>query len=194
MYVAEAGDLEAHVPIVDPSSRGLKDAVVWLEVPPGAAVPPAAAREAPQVMDQSRYTFVPHVLAVRSGDELRFTNSDNSNHNIHCLDPRQTFNVASSPGLEMVRRFIARRDARPFELRCDVHTWMKAWVYVFDHPWFAVTDARGRFELRDVPVGEHTLRCAHVDGSLMASVQVHVEAERAIEVTVELGEGAPAAR
>jgi plastocyanin len=194
MYIAEAGDLEAHVPIVDAATRGLKAAVVWLEPPAAAELTPPVPRQTPHLVDQANFTFVPHVLAVRKGEDVRFTNSDNANHNIHCLDSRQAFNLASTPGLEVVRRFAAPADGRPLELRCDVHSWMKAWVYVFDHPWFAVTDARGRFELGDVPVGEHTLRIAHADGGLAASAKVRVTAEAGDQVTIEVGESASASR
>jgi hypothetical protein len=48
------------------------------------------------------------------------------------------------------------------KLRCDAgHSWMSAWVAVFDHPFYAVTDAKGRFTIRDLPAGEHTLEMWH---------------------------------
>jgi plastocyanin len=190
-YVPEAGTIEAHVPIVDPATRGLKGAVVSVEGPEG---PAPAGPPRVHALDQVRFTFVPHVLAVRSGDEVRFMSSDDANHNVRSADPRNAFNVVTVRGVDANRAFRPTAGGGPAELRCDIHGWMKAWVYVFEHPWFAVTDADGRFRIEGVPPGERTLRVRHADGGLEARVLVQVRPGEAAEAVVEVGgEGAPGA-
>jgi hypothetical protein len=45
----------------------------------------------------------------------------------------------------------------PFYIKCDVHPWMKSWLAVFDHPFFAVTDKHGNYSIENVPKGEYTV-------------------------------------
>lgn len=183
-FISEAGDIEAHVPIVDPATRGLKNVVVWLEHTP---IKPERLPSRRLVLDQVRYAFEPHVLAALAGDELRIINSDISNHNVRSTDPANAFNLSSIPGVEVVRRIAPARTERAVELKCDVHPWMKAWLYVFEHPWFAVTDAQGRFEIPEVPAGKQDLRAHHADGGLSSAATVTVLPQGITEVTLELG-------
>ena len=137
-------------------------------------------------MDQRNYAFRPHVLALRSGDEVRFMNSDNANHNVHAIDSANAFNLAGGAGVALTRRFRRPAAGRPVAVGCDIHPWMKAWIYVFDHPWFAVTDATGAFRLDGVPPGKQVLGIHHADGALEARLEVVVEANRTVQVEAVL--------
>ncbi len=96
---------------------------------------------------------------MRQGQILKITNSDPIGHNMNLtpwkgksfnpLLPRAT--VASKATFD-VPSLLAQ--PRPFPVKCNIHSWESAYVSVFDHPYFAVTDENGSFEIRHVPAGE----------------------------------------
>lgn len=139
--------------VVTDGSGHLANVVVYLEDAPAAA--PAAGLP-PVVLDQVNCQYVPHVVALRTGQTLHVTSSDPAMHNVHglCTD-NDPFNFALvRPGQSKDLTF---SQPETFPVTCDVHPWMKAYVHVFAHPWFAVTQADGTFEIRDVPAGKYTL-------------------------------------
>jgi plastocyanin len=144
---------------VDVGDRGaLRDVMVYVKDPPAA---PSLARDTPAaVLDQVNCQYVPRALGVRVGQVLKVTSSDPTLHNVHTLS-------AKNPGLNfgMTRPGDAREVtfARPeqFSVRCDVHAWMTATVYVFDHPFFAPTRVDGTFEIAGLPPGEHEVVFSH---------------------------------
>jgi hypothetical protein len=139
--------------VVVDSDGHLQNVIVYLENTPPAS---AAADLPPVVLDQVNCHFVPHVLAVRTGQVLRALSSDPTLHNVHGLC---TVNDPFNFGLVAAGQSRDLRFSRPeiFPVRCDVHPWMKAYVGVFEHPWFAVTARNGRFEIKNVPAGQYTL-------------------------------------
>jgi plastocyanin len=120
---------------------------------------PASGRAqglAPITLDQVNCRYVPHVVALRAGQTLHVTTSDPTLHNVHgtCVE-NTAFNFALVAKGQS--KNLSFETPERFPVRCDVHPWMKAWVAVFSHPWFAVTDKDGKYELRDVPAGTYTL-------------------------------------
>jgi plastocyanin len=190
MYVPEAGEIDAHTIVADAESRGLKDAVVWVEGGPSPAKAPAASLE-PAVMDQRSFGFTPHVLAVRAGQTVRFLNSDAANHNVHSFAAGNEFNLGTPTGGSAAHRFRKPTRGVPVKIGCDIHDWMLAWVHVFEDEPFAVTGAAGRFRLEGVPAGKHRLRVLHDDGKLAAESEVVVVAGETRELEIE---AVPAAR
>ena len=144
---------------VDVGTGGaLRDVMVYVKDPPAA---PALAQGTPAaVLDQVNCQYSPRVLGVRAGQVLKVTSSDPTLHNVHTMSQR-------NPGLNfgMTRPGDTREVtfARPeqFSVRCDVHPWMSAAVYVFDHPFFAATGADGKFEVAGLPPGEHEVVFSH---------------------------------
>ncbi len=183
MYVPEAGNVEAHTIVVDRVTRGLKNAVVWID---GNLPAAAISGLQPAVLDQDNWTFVPHILAVRSGQPVQFMNSDISNHNVHSLSGRNDFNLGTPVGTAVVRRFRRPTKMNPVRLDCDIHDWMRAWVYVFPHDAFAVTEPSGRFRMPGIPAGRWQLRVHHADGALTASLEVVVKKEAETHVDIEV--------
>jgi len=99
------------------------------------------------VMDQRNLTFLPHILPIPVGATVDFPNHDQVAHNVFSLSRTKKFNLGSyKPGMSKSVRF-----DKPgiVELRCDVHAEMRAYILVMKNPYFAVTDARGRFEIPD---------------------------------------------
>jgi plastocyanin len=136
----------------------------------------------PVSIDQHACMYSPRVVGLRAGQALQVRNSDNGLHNVHGVSTdRDGFNV-SQPASGMVNTF-RPHDPGVLRLKCDVHTWMVAFVGVVNHPYFAVTGADGAFVLRDVPEGTYELRAWHEQLGTIAS-QVHVDASR--EVNLEM--------
>jgi plastocyanin len=130
----------------------VKNAVVRLVNAPKQA----AAGLAPAKLDQSTCVYRPRVQGVVEGQTLVITNSDKTLHNVHTyLDDKTVFNKAQPPveGLPPVEWVSKAGSGGLFVARCDVHPWMRAYVAVTPHPWFAVTGEDGAFELKDVPAG-----------------------------------------
>ena len=106
-------------------------------------------------IDQRRETFVPHVLAVTAGTDVAFPNSDETYHNVFSLSPVRSFDLGRyASGRSRSVRFDRPGIVRVF---CDIHSHMSAFVLVFSHRFFAVTDDAGRHRIDGVPAGAYTV-------------------------------------
>ncbi len=123
-------------------------------------------------------SFDPPVLAAAVRDTLVVDNRDDVLHNTHLKLMRGTRgrtvgNWALPRKGVTIRAPRALRRPGVIDVECDAHSWMHAKIFVFAHPYFAVTDGSGSFEIADVPVGTHTLKVSHeVFGELEQSVTV----------------------
>jgi hypothetical protein len=115
----------------------------------------------PATIDQQGCRYHPHVFGMRVGQLLEIVNSDPTLHNIHALPKTNTeFNTGQPiQGMKTEHKFTAKEVMVPF--KCDVHGWMNAYVGVLDHPYFAVSDADGKFDLKGVPPGTYTIEAWH---------------------------------
>jgi plastocyanin len=155
-----------------PGPRDLPDlrrGVVYLETAPRSAFDERDPGHA--VMDQRNERFVPHVLAVMVGAIVDFPNSDLIYHNVFSLSRAKRFDL----GRYAAGKSKAVRMDRPGVVRvfCDIHSHMNAFVLVFNHPFFDVTDADGRFELPSLPSGTYTI-VAWYEGEARATRSVVV--------------------
>lgn len=117
--------------------------------------------EEPVVVDQVGCIYVPHVWGVRAGQKITITNSDATAHNVHALPKKnQEFNKPQpTKGVKMTRVF--KRPELALTIKCDVHPWMGTYCFVMEHPFFAVTDEKGEFEITGLPPGEYTVEAWH---------------------------------
>ena len=168
--------------IVDGKTKGLRYVFVQIEdAPPQPKIKKAKA----VLIDQRDMIFMPRVVAVQHGQAVRFDNNDNCNHSVM---------AASAVAANQFNRFIDANQPfehvfepqkRPVLIGCSLHGWMRAWVYVVPHLWFAISDSEGRFQIAAVPPGKHTLLLTHPDTGLQERRMVQVEAGKHISVTVD---------
>jgi plastocyanin len=129
------------------------------------------------IIDQEDYRFVPETVAVRLGDKVRFTNSDATLHNVMALGGDERFNVSLSQDGEFLQSFTRAGNLKqPVKIGCSFHSQMQAWIFVFDHPFYAVTGADGQYRFEGVPPGEYTLELMHPAGGFRLSRRVTVTA------------------
>ena len=104
-----------------------------------------------------RCYYSPHVVGLRVGQKLLIINDDPTHHNTHPTPKlNREWNQTQPPGAEpLVKTFSLQEVLIPF--RCNQHPWEKAYVGVLDHPFFAVTDQFGNYEIRGLPTGTYTL-------------------------------------
>jgi hypothetical protein len=135
---------------------GVGNAVVMLRTK-GVAPPASAASAASErvVLDNKNCRFEPHVAVVRTSQELALTNSDPIGHNSK-IDPllNPGINPILPAGGEPVIYKFAQEEALPVKVGCNIHPWMGAWLVVRSDPFAAVTDADGKFTIKDLPAGK----------------------------------------
>ncbi len=157
---------------------GLANAVVWID---GISKGKDWGALDGGTVDQHQCEYTPQVQIVKMGDELQILNSDEVLHNIHAYhnDTETLFNLAQPIKGMKTPKTLDR--SGPVHLKCDVHSWMSAWVFVANHPYYAVTGADGSFNLGDVPAGTHKVKVWH-----------QKLGEKSLDVTVEGGGSATA--
>jgi plastocyanin len=127
--------------------------VVYLESAPRGAFETVETTHA--VMDQRGERFVPHVLAITTGTIVDFPNSDHIYHNVFSLSKTKTFDLGRyAAGHSKPVRFDHPGIVRVF---CDIHSHMNAFILVFSHPFFSLTDADGRYRINDIPPGTYNV-------------------------------------
>lgn len=120
-----------------------------------------AAPSTPAVIDQNGCLYHPHVLGVIVGQPLQFKNSDGLLHNVHALPKvNQEFNIAM-PAERTTADHKFEQAEGVFQIKCDVHPWMAAYVAVLKHPFFAVTGTDGKFTIANLPAGNYTVEAWH---------------------------------
>jgi len=159
--------------VVDPKTRAVKNVIVWLsDADPAKAQKTAwnkdlihpSLKEVPKKheVDQPGCSFMPRVIALREGSELIVKNSAKVPHNIRIdggdLGPKVNTSIPAGKELsigEIKARFM------PTQYDCTIHPWMKGWLISFEHPYYAVTEEDGKFELKNVPAGKFRLQVWH---------------------------------
>jgi plastocyanin len=137
---------------------GLADVIVSLKGISGKSTGGSAA---PVGIDQKGCLYHPQILAVQTGQKIIVKNSDTCVHNVHTV-PKENApqNLVQMPGGADLNFTFDKPE--PFlKFQCDVHPWMFAWVSVFDHPYFSVSGADGKFTIKNVPPGKYTLEATH---------------------------------
>jgi len=145
--------------VVDPKTRGIQNGFAYLVRPSGTnpvAVQDLVKQAAKVEIDQKNCEFIPYCTAMHQEQVLEFKSSDPVNHNIrYAAFTNAPLNQMLPPNGKLDQKLVAER--RPIPLACDIHPWMKGYIMVFDHPFFAVTGPDGSFEIQGVPAGQQNL-------------------------------------
>ena len=149
---AAAATLEVVMQQADGSP--VADAVVTLQGPVGAAAGPLKAE-----MDQRGQRFAPHVLAVHTGTQVRFPNSDNIRHQVYSFSSAKRFELRLYEGTPTAPLLFDKPGV--VVLGCNIHDWMLGYIYVTDDPRFGVSDAQGRVRLEQLPPGNYRATLWH---------------------------------
>lgn len=167
--------------------QGVRYVVVTLE---GVNRGRAVEREAVHELDNVKCRFIPHVQSASVGQFLLVKNSDAILHTAHAYMPgsQPHFNVGLYPGRVSRKPLIS---AGVIKILCEVHPWMSAYVVVSEHPYHAVTDVYGEYQISDVPAGSYRLKVWHeILGTQEKQVEVKNGATSRANFTISFPSGA----
>ncbi len=143
--------------VVGPGGE-LANVFVYVKNAPAGNFPPPST---PVTLDQKGCQYHPHVGGIMVGQPLEIKNSDNTLHNVHAMPNNNTqFNEGQPVPMSTTKKF-DKAELVPFRIKCDVHGWMKAWMAVLPHPFFAVSQMNGSFTIPNLPPGTYTIVAWH---------------------------------
>lgn len=148
--------------VINPENRGIANVVLWVYKPKGK-VHPAYAKTAKDTvkMDNELLRFTPNTVAVRVGQTLEIGNLDPVGHNSlisFIKNKGQNPLIPAKGSIKLGPKELKKAEIVPSKVSCSIHPWMKGYILVQDHPYMAVTDKDGKFEIKNLPVGAHTLK------------------------------------
>ena len=164
--------------LISPQDRGIQNVLVSLGDTP---IPSAPRPEGKTLtIDNRKCQFAPHVAVLTAGSTVEATNSDQISHTTHLYYGALNRNLALATG-ETASQLVNRPGL--ILVKCDIHGWMKAYVRVDSHPFHAVSDSAGRFEIRNIPAGSYTLEIWHESlGKQQVPVTVRAGQTEPIEI------------
>lgn len=149
---------------------GLANVFVYVKSAATGAVPTEKA-----VMDQRVCLYEPYVLGAAVGQTVEVRNSDPFLHNVNFMKSasgNETFNFAQGGGAKPVDKVFKNSEVF-VKLQCNVHPWMFGYIGVAPHGFFAVTDPSGKFSIKGLPAGKHTLAFVHLKaGEVTQEIEV----------------------
>jgi hypothetical protein len=175
--------------VVDAKSKGVENGFAYLVKPKGTNpdMDKALLQKQPElVIDQRGCIFVPYATAMHKDQKLIFKSSDPVAHNVHYVSfTNAPYNRMLPPNGQDEVRLVA--ETRTIPLTCDFHKWMRGYIMVFDHPFFALTKPDGSFEIQGVPAGIQRLVVRHGKGgfvspNLAQGIEVKVEPGKTVDV------------
>ena len=166
--------------LISPGGRELPDrrtAVVYLETAPRGAFEDREPQRGR--MDQRNETFIPNLLAITVGSVVDFPNNDSTYHNVFSLSKPKRFDLGRyAQGRSKSVRFDRPGVVRVF---CDIHSHMSAFIVVFNHRYFATTDADGRYRIDGIPPGTYSVTAWH-EGANRDTRSVTISENEAVEL------------
>jgi len=168
----------------------LANVVVYLRLSRGEKVEThpdyAAALKEPVVLDNILCHFAPHVSLARTGQTIMLKNSDPVGHNTNL----GSFNQIIPAGSQTPTK-INRAEVTPRPVTCNIHPFMKGYLFIQDHPYMAVSDKDGKFEIKNVPAGKRGFALWHETAAFLKNLKVGggtTERRGIVELTIKPGE------
>ena len=166
--------------IVGPAGE-LANVIVYVKNAPAGNYPTPPAT----VLDQKGCKYIPHVTVAQVGQPIQIKNSDATLHNVHAMpEVNSAFNEGQPvQGMVSTKKF-DKAEVKPFKIKCDVHGWMKSWMAVLPHPYHAVSQMNGTFNIGNLPPGNYTLVAWHEKyGPQEQQVQVGAKEQKQVTFT-----------
>jgi len=145
--------------VKDNKGKSVADAVVFATPLSGPVAKPTTPKTA--IIDQVDKEFISYATPVQVGTAISFPNNDEIRHHVYSFSPAKTFELPLYPPGKGAKQSIVFDNPGVVVLGCNIHDWMKAYVYVLEIPFFAKTDANGRATIADLPPGEYDVQVWH---------------------------------
>ncbi len=158
---------------------------VLVRITPGGVPGNWKAPEKHAEIDQADCMYAPRIQGVVAGQSLDIKNGDQTLHNVHTYKGTESlFNQAQPKGAAAITKETPD-EASVMKFTCDVHPWMRGFVVVTDHPFFAVSGADGSFKIEKVPAGKYTVEAWHTQFGLLKKEAVEVKEGGEVAVDFE---------
>ncbi len=158
----DCGKLHDKAPMAEVVVRtdgGLQNVFVWVKA--GLEGKKFEVSKDAAQLDQKGCIYTPHVLALQTRQMLKVSNSDPTTHNVHPLPKvNREWNKSQPGGASDIEYKFARQEIM-LPVKCNIHPWMRSYINVVDHPFFAVSGADGSFEIKGLPAGTYTIEAHH---------------------------------
>jgi hypothetical protein len=184
--------------IVNPANKGVKNVVVFLiPMKPDERIPVHPSLKEPKEkkveMDQPCCLFEPRVLAMREDQQLIVKNSAAFPHNFKWVNKLNEGNQAMPANSSFTMEPL-KPSYRKILVECNIHGWMKGSIWVFEHPYFALTDEDGKFEIKNAPAGTYKIVFYHDyngwlnNGNKWGGASITIPAGGTVTVNDKVGE------
>jgi plastocyanin len=157
LFSAPTSGAEITGRVVGQNGEGIAQAVVFVQMLPAEVPVPAGTKST--VMDQIHQEFVPALLPIAVGTDVRFPNHDQIHHHVYSFSRTKSFELPLYKGEEALPVHFDKPGV--VKVGCNIHDWMSGIILVLPTPYFAMTDETGQFVLRDLPPGTYPLACWH---------------------------------
>jgi hypothetical protein len=186
--ICAAHDIPDEKLVVDPKTKGIANIVIYLAKKPVNVHPNLAQSKDKEVkIDQKGCLYVPHVMLVRTDQRVRVFSDDAIFHSTHThpiKNDLENFVMAPNDRSGVVLKPMKLAEKVPTKVTCDIHPWTSAYLMVLDHPYAAITDEKGHFEIAHLPVGIHEFKVWHESSGFL-------EKKRTIRIQEGMNEQKP---
>jgi plastocyanin len=149
--------------MVNADNRGVRHVAIWLDSRTPVPIHPELTGKTgkPVIVDNKGCRFEPRMSAVQVGQPVHFSNSDSIAHNVAVFARRNQPFSEIVPASQPLEKTFPKSELLPIRIDCSIHAWMKSWLIITEHPYVAITDENGQFEIRNIPAGEWKFRFWH---------------------------------
>jgi plastocyanin len=170
--------------------KGGKLANVFVYVKEGLPQGAFAVPSDPVVLDQKGCRYNPRVLGIMAGQPLKVLNSDTADHNIHDMPSNNPpWNESQMPTDKPIVKTFAKPEMM-IPVQCNQHPWMRAYINVMQHPYFAVSAPDGSYEIKNLPPGEYTLAAVHEKFGEQVIMKLKVGPKQTVKAPFIFSQGA----